>query len=1600
MRILCSDLSLRSSSIITNTSISIMAVNEPPYLTVGTDVSARYKGAFCEAKVKKVNRSVKCKVMFANNLGTMVLPDDQIRGTLRVNVHVEAKHPEKNQYVAAVITKIFDYSQYTVVFDDGDETTLRRTSLCLKSGRHFAESETLDQLPLTNPEHFGIPVLGSKNKRKRRSVASCSSMDGDSSGEELHSKRKKDLRKDYESDIAKVVCVDMGDKRKKDNWFPGLIVSPTSQDIKINSKDYYLVRSFKDGKYYQVKKREIKMFTKEIGAKVENNLLKTAVEKANLYLNKDEIPPHWDWDLMMGHDDDDDNNQDSDIETSDDEPSEEKDRFVAQLYKFMDERGTPINRAPTISGRDLNLYKLFNIVQQMGGYNRVTNQNKWRTIYTKMGLIMTNPACSIQIKKAYKRYLHSFEDFNRKLGCTMVSNTRSGHTRCRSDRNIIMTRKREQNLPLVRSRLSRDAKIKNQQKSEDNTERRSRISKMDESENIKQKEELKSSNTIESKREKIETRGSIKNEQEKSKLNINKEKKKEKPNSGRYKEERNKEKTKITTKDIGKDKGVLVKVKVEDEKEQLKKKNGKVEDKDSGGKIAKDDSDVKSKRNDTIVRIGDRVRVKYGNGKQHKKYEAKVLKIERENGERKYFVHYTGWNVRYDEWIKKNKIVEVIENKTGNERKKKGILWPGSKSKALVKRSKLFKLSLRKTSSPSLSAASRLSKNNSVISKSRRQSSSDSSVNSGLQTTRKLRRKLPDSDEIKMSTTREDSESSQILPTTESETNTSNETIKLEFISDTEEMSSVKNSDEFETALSWKDIKNISSDDKSATVEEKIVDNSKDIKPGLLIGDAIISCEKTMELTNTLEHRNLTDPSCSNFNPSEESLLSCQTMKMEKKWEIEKFDVSERIPELFCSAKETDGLPMPNISFNDNNDSLCQEILITRNKFEENQEIELGKMAEIDSTNLHPPEITWKMEKLSDSILISNDDDPPPLEKKPDFSPDAGEERYETRPQLERAISETEELSCKIPSISIQDNSKENIINEDNVDIKLLESNLHVENIDNIILKSVVGNFENISSHSNQIKSIDLADLEQDSLIMKKDKKKKSMFIKTENDDSVGLIENLDASVSSKSDPENDVFKDEEMKKRIKKDKRKKFKKFGKNNQELITLEGLDFSKQEKKKKEDEQDGLVLSCINKREENCKKLKKCRKNKDKNEISERKTKRKKKKKDVNFNPDDKCHDDGNSSDSDKSTKPKKGKKDKKKYKKKTQSLLLESDQSEGKNTEFLEKKSDSLDFLLDSNKLNDDTSFLLCQEQVPISPVRVDIEPHLHLSSSLSSELEQSDVSFNPISESSLDFSTNTSSKGPENIRDIVHTSEVSTVLDNTPPTTPESTPSYLSSSPIYDQDSISPDSRNLPKDADSDSFPGEANKTDVTESEDSLSHTESAILFLANQAVSRKNDTQVKSANSLKRQLSETDESFTKRKRASKSFVSEVYKSGGSKRNSKHAKGEQKDCISNNIASSHRCSLISSTSTVNISSHSRTSKFNFYVPLDAYTDPDKRIAILQESLSELKKTYMALKAEVALIDRHRKRDKKKEKEAVVANSTQPSIPTQKDTADS
>ena len=73
-------------------------------------MSAKYKGAFCEAKVRSVIKEVKCRVTFKGGLGSCTLSDDAIRPIdeqpLMQGANVKAKHPDKQEYLDAIINQI------------------------------------------------------------------------------------------------------------------------------------------------------------------------------------------------------------------------------------------------------------------------------------------------------------------------------------------------------------------------------------------------------------------------------------------------------------------------------------------------------------------------------------------------------------------------------------------------------------------------------------------------------------------------------------------------------------------------------------------------------------------------------------------------------------------------------------------------------------------------------------------------------------------------------------------------------------------------------------------------------------------------------------------------------------------------------------------------------------------------------------------------------------------------------------------------------------------------------------------------------------------------------------------------------------------------------------------------------------------------------------------------------------------------------------------------------------------------------------------------------------------------------------------------------
>ncbi|XP_063246524.1 AT-rich interactive domain-containing protein 4B isoform X3 [Prinia subflava] len=393
------------------------AIDEPPYLTVGTDVSAKYRGAFCEAKIKTAKRLVKVKVTFRHDSSTVEVQDDHIKGPLKVGTVVEVKNPD-GTYQEAVINKLTDASWYTVVFDDGDEKTLRRSSLCLKGERHFAESETLDQLPLTNPEHFGTPVIGKKTNRGRRSNHIPEEESSSSSSDE-----DEDDRKQSDELLGKVVCVDcFSVDKKKALWFPALVVCPDCSDDIAVKKDNILVRSFKDGKFVSVPRKDVREIS-ETSPKPDA-LLKQAFDQALEFRKNRTVPSNWKTELKEDSssseaEEEEEDEKEKEDNSSEEEASEEeiepfpeeRENFLQQLYKFMEDRGTPINKRPVLGYRNLNLFKLFRLVHKLGGFDNIESGAVWKQVYQDLGIPVLNSAAGYNVKCAYRKYLYGFEEY-------------------------------------------------------------------------------------------------------------------------------------------------------------------------------------------------------------------------------------------------------------------------------------------------------------------------------------------------------------------------------------------------------------------------------------------------------------------------------------------------------------------------------------------------------------------------------------------------------------------------------------------------------------------------------------------------------------------------------------------------------------------------------------------------------------------------------------------------------------------------------------------------------------------------------------------------------------------------------------------------------------------------------------------------------------------------------------------------------------------------------------------------------------------------------------------------------------------------------------
>ncbi|XP_055644200.1 trithorax group protein osa isoform X2 [Toxorhynchites rutilus septentrionalis] len=90
----------------------------------------------------------------------------------------------------------------------------------------------------------------------------------------------------------------------------------------------------------------------------------------------------------------------------DDKP--ERRPWLDKLLAFMEERRTPIAACPTISKTPLDLYKLYVLVQERGGFLEVTKSKTWKDIAGMLGIGASSSA-AYTLRKHYTKNLLPFE---------------------------------------------------------------------------------------------------------------------------------------------------------------------------------------------------------------------------------------------------------------------------------------------------------------------------------------------------------------------------------------------------------------------------------------------------------------------------------------------------------------------------------------------------------------------------------------------------------------------------------------------------------------------------------------------------------------------------------------------------------------------------------------------------------------------------------------------------------------------------------------------------------------------------------------------------------------------------------------------------------------------------------------------------------------------------------------------------------------------------------------------------------------------------------------------------------------------------------------
>ncbi|XP_059920424.1 AT-rich interactive domain-containing protein 5A [Gadus macrocephalus] len=83
--------------------------------------------------------------------------------------------------------------------------------------------------------------------------------------------------------------------------------------------------------------------------------------------------------------------------------------FVSNLHGFMKERGTPIERIPHLGFKQINLWRIYKAVGNLGGYDSVTARRLWKSVYDDLGGSPGSTSAATCTRRHYERLVLPFD---------------------------------------------------------------------------------------------------------------------------------------------------------------------------------------------------------------------------------------------------------------------------------------------------------------------------------------------------------------------------------------------------------------------------------------------------------------------------------------------------------------------------------------------------------------------------------------------------------------------------------------------------------------------------------------------------------------------------------------------------------------------------------------------------------------------------------------------------------------------------------------------------------------------------------------------------------------------------------------------------------------------------------------------------------------------------------------------------------------------------------------------------------------------------------------------------------------------------------------